>query len=62
MKLKVAVSCGDDPSESEQQSKKTEKKHGLFKEKKEKREKKEKELRYGHLGEDSSGGEEVDGK
>ena len=68
MKLKIAVSGGDDPSESEQQSKKTEKKHtGLIpihqkKDKKEKKEKKEKELRYGHLGEDSSGEEEVDGK
>ena len=66
MKLKIAVSGGDDPSESEQQSKKTEKKHGLIlhqkKDKKEKKEKKEKELRYGHLGEDSSGEEEADGK
>ena len=67
MKLKIAVSGGDDPSESEQQSKKTEKKHGLIqihqkKEKKEKKEKREKGLRYGHLGEDSSGEEEVDGK
>lgn len=63
------MSGGDDTSETETRKsvKKDKVVGGLIlshqkKDKKEKKEKKEKETRYAHLGEDSSGEEDVDGK
>ena len=56
------VSGADDVSETDTKKNKKENKSLISSTKKEKKKSKEKETRYAHLGDESSGEEDVDGK